>query len=108
MANEMVRRAEICLALASREPAPGIATGSVVTGAANGIVERMFYNRDMRIGAKAKVNGRWYWTNVLTAVESEADRAKRIEDSAVAKLNMWDEVMAGDGLTYGQYFESRL
>ncbi len=103
-----VRRAEICLELASREPSPGIATGSTVTGAANGVVERMFYNRDMRIGAKAKVNGRWYYTNVLSAVESEADKAARIQDSAAAKMRLWDDVMAGDGRTYGEYFEIKL
>jgi hypothetical protein len=108
MVNEIIRRAEICLQLASLEPAPGIDTGRTVTGAANGVVERMFYNRDRRIAPKAKVNGRWYYVTALTAVESEADRNERITASATAKLGMWDEVMVGDGRTFGQYFESKV
>lgn len=107
MVNEIIRRAEICLAIASREPAPGIDTGSTVTGATSGVVERMWIGRDKRIPAKAKVNGRWYYVTQLTVVESESAQNERIQASAAAKLGMWDTVMVGDGRTYGQYFESK-
>lgn len=109
---ELTRRAAICEKLALSEPAPGVEPGAVVALKSNGVtlgtVERVFYPRDIRIGGKAKVNGRWLFISHLTRIESEADRAARIQARTVEMTLMWESYMAGSEETYGQSFERRV
>jgi len=108
--NEMIRRATVCERLATLSvDSRSIDVGDTVTGAADGKVERFYISANKRIGAKAKVNGRWYYVAQLTLVQSADDRARRIADKAVSMMLMWDEVMPGAyGKTYGQSFEEKV
>ena len=109
--DNVVHRATVCIALAEAKPKPRPERGQPVNGAAEGELVRLWIPQDKRRAIRALVDiGHvevWVNERDIHLVETEAQKAKRLQDSASSMLRMWDDNMAGTRRTYGEYFEEK-